>query len=98
MITDIKPILKKLEITESGQYDDNMFIIRLKDSNDYAKYYTKLEKNAVNTEYPNFGTNTNDTTVKITNYFEVEEDNVTYNIFLIADFEKDSYYLKIAEK
>jgi len=98
MITDVKPILKQLNITETGHYDDNMFIIPLANSNEYAKMYTKLEENAVNTENPNFGTNTNNTTVKITNYFEVTVDNVDYNLFLIADFEKDSYYLKIAEK
>ena len=57
--------------------------------------YSKLAKNAINTEFPSFGTNTNDATVKITNYFELEEDNQKYLLFLIADFENDSYYLKI---
>lgn len=98
MITDVKQILKKLEIDKPGQYDDNMFVINLENSNEYAKMYTKLEKNATNTEYPSFGTNTNNTTVKVTNYFELIDNNITYNIFLVADFDKDSYYLKIAEK
>ena len=57
--------------------------------------YTKLSKNAINTEFPTFGTNTNNSTVKVTNYFELEEDNEKYNLFLIADFDKDKYYLKI---
>ena len=57
--------------------------------------YTKLSRNAINTEYPTFGTNTNNTTVKVTNYFELEEDNILYNLFLIADFNRDKYYLKI---
>ena len=57
--------------------------------------YTKLTKNAINTEFPSFGTNTSDSTVKITNYFELEEDNKKYLLFLIADFDKDNYYLKI---
>ena len=64
-------------------------------NDDYAKMYTKLSKNAIDTEFPTFGTNTNNSTVKVTNYFELEEDNNTYNIFLIADFDKDKYYLKI---
>lgn len=98
MISDIKPILKKLEITELGHFDENAYVIQLQDSNDYARMYSLLEQNAINTEYPNFGTNTNKTTVKITNYFEVEEDNVTYNLFLVADFDNDKYYLRIVEK
>jgi hypothetical protein len=60
--------------------------------------YTKLSKKAINTEYPSFGTNTNNNTIKITNYFEIEEDNITYNIFLIADFDNDLYYIKIGER
>ena len=59
--------------------------------------YTKLSKNAIDTEYPTFGTNTNDATVKITNYFELEEDNEKYLLFLIADFQNDTYYLKIGD-
>lgn len=98
MISDIKPILKKLEITELGRFDENAYVIQLQDSNDYARMYSLLEQNAINTEYPNFGTNTNKTTIKITNYFEIEEDNVTYNLFLVADFNNDNYYLKIVEK
>ena len=60
--------------------------------------YTKLDKNAVNTEYPEITSNTNNTTEKIVNYFEIEEDEITYNIFLFADFKNDKYYVKIGEK
>ena len=35
---------------------------------------------------------------KIVNYFEIEEDEITYNIFLFADFKNDKYYVKIGEK
>lgn len=98
MITDINSILKKLDIKEKGHYDDHFYIIDLQDSDDYARKYSLLEKNAVNTEYPSFGANSNKTTVKITNYFEVEVDSVTYDIFLIADFDADKYYLKITER
>lgn len=91
----IKNILTRLGIEETGKYDNRFYVIDIANSDDYAKMYTKLEKNAINTEYPTFGTNTNNSTVKVTNYFELEEDNEKYNIFLIADFDQDKYYLKI---
>lgn len=93
--SSIKKILSRLEITETGTYDNHFYIINIPNSDDYAKMYTKLSKNAINTEFPTFGTNTSNSTVKITNYFELEEDNIKYNIFLIADFDNDKYYLKI---
>jgi hypothetical protein len=92
---DIKNILARLELDNTGRYENKFYIIPIENSDEYAKVYTKLSKNAIDTEYPTFGTNTNDATVKITNYFELEEDNNTYNIFLIANFDKDKYYLKI---
>lgn len=91
----VQNILSRLEIDDTGRYENHFYIIDLEDSNAYAKTYTKLAKNAVNTEFPTFGTNTNNSTVKITNYFEIEEENNTYRIFLIADFDKDNYYLKV---
>ena len=91
----VKKVLTRLGIEETGRYDNHFYIIPIEDSNEYAKMYTKLEKNAINTEYPTFGTNSSDSTVKITNYFELEEDNDKYLLFLIADFDKDEYYLKI---
>jgi hypothetical protein len=91
----MQDILARLEITETGSYDNRFYIIDIKNSDEYAKMYTKLSKNAINTEFPTFGTNTNNSTVKVTNYFELEDDNKTYNLFLIADFDRDRYYLKI---
>ena len=91
----IKNILNRLGIEETGTYDNHFYIINIDNSDEYAKMYTKLEKNAINTEYPAFGTNTSNTTVKITNYFELEEDNDKYLLFLIANFDTDEYYLKI---
>ena len=91
----VQNILNRLEIEYTGRYDNHFFIIDLEDSDNYAKMYTKLSKNAINTEYPTFGTNTSDSTVKITNYFEIEENFNTYRIFLIADFDNDKYYLKL---
>ncbi len=91
----VKNILNRLGIDDTGVYDNQFYVIHLEDSDEYARVYTKLSKNAINTEFPSFGTNTSNSTVKITNYFELEEDNITYNLFLIADFTKEDYYLKI---
>ena len=91
----VKKILARLGIEDTGTYDNHFYIIQIDNSNDYAKMYTKLSKNAINTEFPSFGTNKSDSTVKITNYFEIEEDNNAYLLFLIADFDNENYYLKI---
>ena len=81
MTNNITSILKKLNLDDIGKYDNHFYIIQLKDSNEYAKMYSHLSEVAINTEYPNFGTNTNNSTVKITNYFELDFNNITYNIF-----------------
>lgn len=91
----IKNILNRLGIEATGKYDNRFYVIDIENSDDYAKMYTKLSKNAIDTEFPTFGTNTSNSTVKVTNYFELEEDNEKYTIFLIADFDNDKYYLKI---
>lgn len=94
---DMQNILKRLEIEATGRYENHFYIIPIENSDEYARVYTKLSKNAIDTEYPTFGTNTNDATIKITNYFELEEDNNKYLLFLIADFQNDEYYLKIGD-
>ena len=94
---EIKHILDRLEIETTGRYENHFYVIPIENSDEYAKVYTKLSKNAIDTEYPTFGTNTNNSTIKVTNYFELEEDNNKYLLFLIADFQKDEYYLKIGD-
>ena len=59
MTSDIRPILKRLEIEDTGRYDNHFYVISLANSDEYAKMYTKLDKNAINTEYPEFASNTN---------------------------------------
>jgi hypothetical protein len=98
MTSDIKNVLKRLEISQTGAYDNHFYVIPLADSNEYAKMYTKLDKNAINTEYPEFTKNTSNTTTRIINYFEIEEDSMIYNIFLFADFVNEKYFIKIGEK
>lgn len=97
-MTDIKNVLQRLGLENSGRYENHFYIIPLADSNEYARAYTKLDKNAINTEYPEFTSNSNNATEKIVNYFEIEEDEITYNIFLFADFKNEKYYVKIGEK
>lgn len=97
-MTDIRNVLQRLELENSGRYENHFYIIQLADSNEYARTYTKLDKNAINTEYPEFTSNSNNATEKIINYFEIEEDEITYNIFLFADFKNEKYYVKIGEK
>jgi hypothetical protein len=98
MTNDIRPILKRLEIEDTGRYENHFYIVTLENSNDYARMYTKLDKNAINTEYPEFTKNTSNNITRIINYFEIEEDNEVYNIFLFADFNNDRYFIKIGEK
>ena len=98
MSNDIKLVLDKLDLVENGRYDNHFYIIDLEDSNAYAKMYTKLDKNTINTEDPNFGKTASGSVNKITNYFEVDVDGIEYNLFLIADFAEDRYYLKIGQK
>lgn len=95
---NIEDVLKQLTIKKTGRYENQFYIIDLDNSDEFAKMYTTLEKNAVNTEFPNFGTNSTGTLAKSTHYFEVDTDGITYNIFLIGDFANDKYYLKIGEK
>ena len=97
-MTDIRNVLQRLGLENSGRYENHFYIIQLADSNEYARTYTKLDKNAINTEYPEFTSNSNNATEKIVNYFEIEEDEITYNIFLFADFKNEKYYVKIGEK
>lgn len=95
MNNPLENILARLGLGMTGRYDNKFYVIDIENSDEYAKMYTKLSKTAINTEFPTFGTNTNDSTVKVTNYFELEEDNEKYILFLIADFDNDKYYLKI---
>lgn len=97
-MNNIDSVLKKLNIKENGQYDNHFYVVYLADSNEYAKTYTQLCETSINTEYPSIGTNDTKNTTKITNYFEIEDKNITYNIFLIADFNQDRYYVKIGER
>lgn len=98
MTSDIKTLLKRLNIDDTGRYDNHFYIIDLKNSDEYAAMYTKLDTYANNTEFPTLEKNKNQTLTTMTHYFETEEDGILYNLFLIGDFENDKYYLKIGER
>ena len=65
--------------------ENHFYIVTLENSNDYARMYTKLDKNAINTEYPEFTSNSSNSTVKVVNYFEIEESETVYNLFLFEE-------------
>lgn len=98
MIINIDALLKKLKIKKRGKEEGRFYVIPLEGSNEYIKMYSHLNEIAINTENPSVGANSSKNVVKITNYFEIDHDDVSYNIFLIADFDEDKYYLKIGEK
>lgn len=97
-MTNLSELLNALDIKERGRYDNQYYIIKLQDSNEYAKMYSQLDKLAINTEYPYFEQNTNKSLKKVMNYFEYSLNDADYKLFLIADFENNVYFLKIGEK
>ena len=96
-MNNLDEVLEKLGLESDGHYENKFYIIPIKDSNEYAKVYSLLGKNAIDTEYPAFDTNSNNNATKITNYFEIEHKNKNYLIFLIANFDEDKYYIKIGQ-
>ena len=95
---NIKEILDKLELEPVGRFEKNFYIIKIDDSDQYATAYSLLNKNAINTEYPNFEKNSANSLNKVINYFEFEHEGLVYDIFLIADFKNDDYQIKIGER
>lgn len=98
MMANVNELLKKLNIDKKGDFKGDFYVIPLESSDEYIRMYSRLNDSAINTENPSMGANSNDSTVKITNYFEIDNNDMTYNIFLIANFDSDTYYVKIGEK
>ena len=98
MLNNLTDLLKTLKIESTGRYDDQYYIIKLENSDEYAKMYSHLNNVAVNIEYPYFIKSTTGTATRIMNYFELENSGHEYKLFLIADFKENLYYLKIGEK
>lgn len=97
MTNDITEILDKLGLGKERTYDNGFYVIDIDNSDDYARYQTRLSKIANDSENPSQELNTNDTLVKWTSYYTIEVNNKTYNLFLIADFDDNTYQLKIGK-
>lgn len=95
--SNITLILSKLglEDREVSEVND-IFCIKLQDSDEAAEIYSKLEEIAENTGFP-FVADSEDTVERVVSYFEIESNKIKYNIFLESIFIEDIYYLKISK-
>lgn len=96
-MSSISKLLDQLHLDKTGHYDNKCYIIPLASSDEYAKIYSRLNKYAVNTEYPNIQKNESNIITDVVNYFEATVDDKPYDLFLMADFINDVYKLKIKE-
>lgn len=81
---------KELGITKEGSYTDNGYVITLKDSNEYSRMYTLLDRSDkcdLDTEEVNLGV-TDSIMVYLADEFDIK---------LQANFDTDSYTITIAE-
>lgn len=97
MLAEIDKVLKYLSLKDIGTYEDLFYIYPIKSSDEYATMHTKLDQLAKNEEYPGYTADTAKNITKITTYFELTLDDITYGLFLIGDFENDEYRLRIKE-
>lgn len=95
---NLQDILHEIGLPTTGRYINHFYVIDLADSNEYSQVYTLLDTNTLNTEDPTFGKSDTGSVERITNYFEYTFSAITYNIFLIADFKNDRYYMKIGQQ
>lgn len=95
---DITQILDKLGIAKEGRYDNGYYVIDIDSSDDFARYQTRLSKIANDSENPSAEVNTNNSLTKWTDYYTIEVNNQTYNLFLTADFDKGTYQFRIGEE
>ena len=97
MLTEIDKVLKHLGLKDIGTYEDLFYIYPINSSDEYATMHTKLDQVAENGEYPGYAADTAKNITKITTYFELTLGDITYGLFLVGDFEKDEYRLRIKE-
>ena len=91
-IEDAEALLKELGINRNGEYSDNgTYTVELKDSNDFGKMSSILDKSELAEP------------IDETSYFTAENGNLDYKIgdafmiSLIADFDNDYYTLVVTE-
>ena len=92
---DIKAVKKKLGIEEPGRYENDTYIIELKDSNGWARYISILDEKAVPDGYPEYSVDSSDTDFW-TEYYRTEIDGTTYLLILEADLANNRYQLRIS--
>lgn len=97
MSDDITEILDKLGFAKEGRYENGFYVIDIDNSNEYARYQTRLSKIAIDSENPSQELNTSNSLVRWTDYYTMEVNNREYNLFLIADFDNNTYQFKIKE-
>lgn len=87
----MEQLLKEIGISEIPQQsNDGTYIIDIRDSNDYGKYYSKLDRSDLLDE----DEESSNVTVDGSTIVYISDD---YTLTLIADFASDQYKLTIRE-
>jgi hypothetical protein len=88
----MKELLSKLGLSETGDYGkDNVYTVDLKDSDEYGKVYSKLDKSEEFYEIE-------DSSLLTIHNSSIVYENDKYEVILISDFDQDTYKLTIKEK
>ena len=86
----MEELLKKIGITEPGEYTKNgSYVVDIRDYDDYSKYFSLLEKSDLEEVQ-----DTAQITVHTTNVTFASDD---YQIVLQADLDEDLYKLVVTE-
>lgn len=87
----MEQLLREIGISEIPQQgEDGTYIIDIRDSNDYGKYYSKLDRSDLLDE----DEESSNVTVDGSTIVYISDD---YTLTLIADFASDQYKLTIRE-
>jgi len=89
----MEELLKKIGITEMpNKTDDGNFVIDILDSDEYAKYYSKLDRSDLVEE----DDDSSQMSLDSSSIQYISNDD-KYTLTLLADFEGDTYSLVIRE-
>lgn len=88
----LQQILKETDLPDTGKIDSNgLYVIQLDDSDDYAYYFTLLD-NSINVEVEN------SSSISSTYLNQVVFEGYGYKVYLNANFETNSYTIKIEDQ
>ena len=90
---DIEKYLSNLGITEKGTWGDDAYVIDIRDSNEYGKMFTKLERLVDDQKI----TEMQDNTLINVDSASIQYRSEEYQFNLLADFNENIYSLVIAE-